>query len=131
MRTRRTKRRSSRGQARTNGLLDTSVKEPSRADIAAAIRRARRALGLSQAAFGRKLGRTSIAISRWENGAVSPPPAKTRAIVQLLRASSPELADALAPALRAAPLVAHLAQQDQLSDQDIAEIEALLKALKQ
>lgn len=32
---------------------------------------------------------------------------------------------------RAAPLVAHLAQQDQLSDQDIAEIEALLKALKQ
>lgn len=106
MRTRRTKRRSSRGQARTNGLLDTSVKEPSRADIAAAIRRARRALGLSQAAFGRKLGRTSIAISRWENGAVSPPPAKTRAIVQLLRASSPELADALAPALRAAPLVA-------------------------
>jgi BlaI family transcriptional regulator, penicillinase repressor len=31
---------------------------------------------------------------------------------------------------RAAPLVAHLAQQDQLSPQDIAEIEALLKALK-
>ena len=31
---------------------------------------------------------------------------------------------------RAAPLVAQLAQQDQLSDQDIAEIEALLKALK-
>ena len=31
---------------------------------------------------------------------------------------------------RAAPLVAHLAEQDQLSPQDIAEIEALLKALK-
>lgn len=31
---------------------------------------------------------------------------------------------------RAAPLVAHLAEREQLSDQDIAEIEALLKALK-
>lgn len=31
---------------------------------------------------------------------------------------------------RAAPLVAHLAEQDQLSSQDIAELEALLKALK-
>lgn len=31
---------------------------------------------------------------------------------------------------RAAPLVAHLAEQDQLSDGDIAEIEALLKSLK-
>lgn len=31
---------------------------------------------------------------------------------------------------RAAPLVAHLAEQDQLSSQDIVEIEALLKALK-
>lgn len=31
---------------------------------------------------------------------------------------------------RAAPLVAHLADQDQLSSDDIAEIEALLKALK-
>ncbi|MBO9713599.1 BlaI/MecI/CopY family transcriptional regulator [Sphingomonas sp.] len=29
------------------------------------------------------------------------------------------------------PLVAHLAERDQLSDQDIAEIEALLKELKQ
>ena len=29
------------------------------------------------------------------------------------------------------PLVAHLAERDQLSDNDIAEIEALLKALKQ
>lgn len=28
------------------------------------------------------------------------------------------------------PLVAHLAERDELSDQDIAEIEALLKALK-
>ncbi len=31
---------------------------------------------------------------------------------------------------RAAPLVAHLAQQDQLSDEDIREIEELLKGLK-
>lgn len=31
---------------------------------------------------------------------------------------------------RAAPLVAHLAQQDQLSDDDIREIEELLKGLK-
>lgn len=31
---------------------------------------------------------------------------------------------------RAAPLVAHLAGRDRLSDRDIAEIEALLKALK-
>lgn len=31
---------------------------------------------------------------------------------------------------RAAPLVAHLAQQDQLSDSDLAEIEALLQSLK-
>ncbi len=31
---------------------------------------------------------------------------------------------------RAAPLVAHLAQQDQLSEADIAEIEALLRSLK-
>ncbi|MGK2911312.1 MAG: BlaI/MecI/CopY family transcriptional regulator [Sphingobium sp.] len=31
---------------------------------------------------------------------------------------------------RAAPLVAHLAEQDQLSPQDIVELEALLKALK-
>lgn len=106
MRSRRTKPRSKQAQGRTGVLPESSVKEPSRADIAAAVRRARRALGLSQAALGRKLGRTSIAISRWENGAVSPPPAKTRALVQLLRASAPALADALAPALRAAPLVA-------------------------
>lgn len=32
---------------------------------------------------------------------------------------------------RLTPLVAHLAERDQLSDADIAEIEALLKALKQ
>ena len=32
---------------------------------------------------------------------------------------------------RLTPLVAHLAERDALSDQDIAEIEALLKALKQ
>ena len=31
---------------------------------------------------------------------------------------------------RVTPLVAHLAQRDRLSDRDIAEIEALLKALK-
>ncbi|CAH0350923.1 MAG: BlaI/MecI/CopY family transcriptional regulator [Pseudomonadota bacterium] len=31
---------------------------------------------------------------------------------------------------RAAPLVAHLAEQDQLSREDIEELEALLKALK-
>lgn len=31
---------------------------------------------------------------------------------------------------RVTPLVAHLAKQDQLSDEDIAEIEALLKELK-
>lgn len=31
---------------------------------------------------------------------------------------------------RAAPLVAHLAEQDQLSDRDLAEIEALLQSLK-
>ncbi|MGN6377091.1 MAG: BlaI/MecI/CopY family transcriptional regulator [Sphingomonas sp.] len=31
---------------------------------------------------------------------------------------------------RLAPLVAHLAERDELSDQDIAEIEALLKELK-
>lgn len=31
---------------------------------------------------------------------------------------------------RTAPLVAHLAERQQLSDRDIAEIEALLKALK-
>jgi BlaI family penicillinase repressor len=32
---------------------------------------------------------------------------------------------------RAAPLIAHLAENEALSDQDIAEIEALLKELKQ
>ncbi|PZQ60070.1 MAG: CopY family transcriptional repressor [Sphingomonas taxi] len=32
---------------------------------------------------------------------------------------------------RLTPLVAHLAERDALSDQDISEIEALLKALKQ
>lgn len=32
---------------------------------------------------------------------------------------------------RLTPLVAHLAERDQLTDQDIVEIEALLKALKQ
>ena len=32
---------------------------------------------------------------------------------------------------RVSPLVAHLAQRDDLTDRDIAEIEALLKALKQ
>ena len=32
---------------------------------------------------------------------------------------------------RVTPLVAHLAERDRLSDADIAEIEALLKALKQ
>ncbi len=32
---------------------------------------------------------------------------------------------------RAAPLFAHLAEQEALSDQDLAEIEALLKELKQ
>ncbi len=32
---------------------------------------------------------------------------------------------------RAAPLVAHLAASDGLSDEDIAELEALIKALKQ
>lgn len=32
---------------------------------------------------------------------------------------------------RLSPLVAHLAERDQLSDQDISEIEALLKELKQ
>lgn len=32
---------------------------------------------------------------------------------------------------RLTPLVAHLAERDQLTDADIAEIEALLKALKQ
>jgi len=32
---------------------------------------------------------------------------------------------------RVSPLVAHLAERDELTDQDIAEIEALLKALKQ
>ena len=31
---------------------------------------------------------------------------------------------------RAAPLVAHLAEQDQLTEQDIADIEALLKDLR-
>lgn len=31
---------------------------------------------------------------------------------------------------RVSPLVAHLAERDELTDQDIAEIEALLKALK-
>ncbi len=31
---------------------------------------------------------------------------------------------------RVSPLVAHLAERDELSDQDIAEIEALLKALR-
>lgn len=31
---------------------------------------------------------------------------------------------------RVSPLVAHLAEQDQLSDQDIAEIEAILQGLK-
>jgi len=31
---------------------------------------------------------------------------------------------------RVTPLVAHLAEQDELTPQDIAEIEALLKALK-
>ena len=31
---------------------------------------------------------------------------------------------------RAAPRVAHLAEQDQLSDRDLAEIEALLRSLK-
>jgi len=93
-----------RTERRTRQTIPDAVAEPARADVAAAIRRARRALGLSQAGLGRKLGRTSIAISRWENGVVSPPPAKTRALVQLLRASAPQLADALAPSLRAAPL---------------------------
>lgn len=32
---------------------------------------------------------------------------------------------------RVTPLVAHLAERDELTDEDIAEIEALLKALKQ
>ena len=52
-------------------------KIPTRQEWASAISDLRRTFKLSQTSFGKKFHSSAMAVSRWERGAQSPPPAAT------------------------------------------------------
>jgi transcriptional regulator with XRE-family HTH domain len=72
---------------------------PNEAPAAAAVRRARRALGMTQAQLGTALSVTATTIARWEGqrAAVSKP--KREALIERLAKKDPKLAAELAKAL--------------------------------
>ena len=69
---------------------------PAHSQGAAAVRRARKLLGLAQKDLGAALGLQGLSVSRWETARVGVPLPHRRALVSLLAARDPKAAGALA-----------------------------------